>query len=371
MKRTGVTKLPLHGGKAPPWLVSRMKKLAEPIVTIIIDEYGNDELLRRLSDPYWFQALGCVLGYDWHSSGLTTVTSAVLKQVIDPEEHAISVAGGKGKYSLKTPEEINNLINDFDFSVNQVEELKRASRLSAKVDNSAIQSGAPLYHHTFFTNKEGNWAVIQQGMNTKDNSARRYHWMSDHVESFVNEPHDAIVAEKKKNRVLDMTAKTSGEARETSIDLIQDGPSKIKREFKTLRPRNQKSLLEWMPGSNKKQQKIQFFSLPKRMNWTALEKTHELQPDNYEELLSVKGVGPATVRGLALVSEIIHGDSPSWKDPAKFSFAFGGKDGVPYPVNKKRMDKAHQMLNEAIDEAKVKKREKLKAFKRLSNFVEE
>lgn len=369
MKRTGVTELPLHGGRAPPWLVSRMKKLAKPIVTIILDEYGQEELLRRLSDPYWFQALGCALGYDWHSSGLTTVTSAVLKQVIDPQEHGIFVAGGKGKYSLKTPDEIESLTKTFGFSEEQVSELKQASRLSAKVDNAAIQAGAPLYHHTFFTTKDEKWAVIQQGMNTEDRTARRYHWISEHVKNFVEEPHDAIVTEKIAEHVLDMTAKTSEGSRKTSTDLVKDDPAKVKQEFKSLRPPDQRALPEWVPGSKEEDRRIQFLSLPKRMNWTALKEAYELQPENYENLLGIRGVGPATVRGLALVSEVVHGAPPSWKDPAKFSFAFGGKDGIPYPVNKRRMDKAHQMLKTAIDEAKLNKREKLKAFKRLSDFT--
>lgn len=370
MRKTGVTKLPLHGGKAPPWLVDRMKKLAKPIITIIVDEYGQVELLKRLSDPYWFQALGCVLGYDWHSSGLTTVTSAVLKQVMDPEEHGISVAGGKGRFSMKTPEEIGGLTKIFGFSLEQVDDLRRASRLSAKVDNAAIQDGAPLYHHTFFTAENGKWTVIQQGMNAEDRTARRYHWLSDHVSDFVDEPHDAIVAEKRKDFALDMTAKVSEGSRRTSTDLIKDNPDKVKREFKSLRPKGQRALPEWVPDSNKEDHTVQFLSLPKRMNWTALKEAYELQPENYEKLLELKGVGPATVRGLALVSEVVHGEPPSWRDPARFSFAFGGKDGVPYPVDKKAMDSAHQMLRSALNESKIKKREKLRAFKRLSDFTE-
>ncbi|KXA99278.1 hypothetical protein AKJ42_03440, partial [candidate division MSBL1 archaeon SCGC-AAA261C02] len=271
--------------------------------------------------------------------------------------------------SLKTPDEIEGLTKTFGFSEEQVGELKRASRLSAKVDNTAIQAGAPLYHHTFFTTEDGKWAVIQQGMNVEDRSARRYHWISDHVKSFVEEPHDAIVVEKKEEHVLGERAKISGGTRRTSTDLVRDNPDKVKREFKSLRPPGQRALPEWVPDSNEKNREIQFLSLPKRMNWAALKKAYELQPENYESLLGVKGVGPATVRGLALVSEVVHGDPPSWKDPARFSFAFGGKDGIPYPVNKRRMDKAHQMLKTAIDEAKIKKREKLNAFKRLSDFT--
>ncbi|KXB03477.1 hypothetical protein AKJ45_01485 [candidate division MSBL1 archaeon SCGC-AAA261F19] len=371
MRRTGFTELPLHGGRAPPWLVGRMKKLAGPIVTIILDEYGRKGLLKRLSSPCWFQALGCVLGYDWHSSGLTTVTSAVLKQVLDPEEHGIFVAGGKGKSSLNTPNEIDGLTKTFELPQEQIEDLKRASRLSAKIDNTAIQAGAPLYHHAFFVTEDRKWAVIQQGMNAENRTARRYHWISDHVTTFVDEPHEAIVAEKKEKHVLDMTAKTSKNSRKTSTDLVKDNPTKIKRDFKSLRPPSQRSLHEWMPGSNEENREVQFLSMPKRMNWRALEKAYELQPENYENLLSIRGIGPATVRGLALVSEIIYGDPPSWRDPAKFSYAFGGKDSIPYPVDKKAMDEAHHALKSAVEEAEIGHREKLKALERLYSIEPE
>ncbi|MEA1904295.1 MAG: DUF763 domain-containing protein [Candidatus Hadarchaeota archaeon] len=369
MERTGIAELPLHYGKAPPWLINRMRKLAGQIVAIVIDECGQDELLRRLSDPHWFQALGCVLGYDWHSSGLTTVVTAVLKQAVNPEEHRLAVAGGKGRFSRRTPKEIERFGEVFGFSEDQLHSLQYASRMSAKVDNAAIQAGCPLYHHTFFTTEDGRWAVIQQGMDTRDRTARRYHWISDHVKSFVDEPHEAIVSEVFKNQVLNMTARESEEPRRISTDLVKDDPQRVERDFKSLRPAKQRALSEWLPGVEGKNRSVRILTLPKRINWAALKQAYEFQPRNYEELLSTKGIGPATVRGLALVSEVIYGKSPSWKDPAKFSFAFGGKDGVPYPVNRRAMDEAHQMLKSAVDEAKIEKREKLKAFKRLSDFV--
>lgn len=369
MKRSGASNLPLHGGKAPSWLVGRMKKLAKPIVRIIVDDYGRDEFLRRLSDPFWFQSLGCVLGYDWHSSGLTTVTTGVLKEVIEPEKIGIFGAGGKGKASMKTPKEIEEFSKKFNFSAKKTDSFKYASKTSAKVDNAAIQAGAPLYHHAFFASEDGKWTIIQQGMDTENKIARRYHWVSEEVENFVEEPHEAILAEKRKNNVLDMTAEKSEECRKTSTDLIKDNPNKVRREFKTLQPKEQKSLLEWIPETKtEKHRPVEVLSLPERMNWNALEKAYEIQPENYEELLTIKGVGPATTRGLALVSEIIYGDSASWKDPAKFSYAFGGKDGVPYPVNKASMDKAHEILKSAVEEAEIGKEEKLKAIERLESF---
>lgn len=368
MKRAGASKLPLHGGKAPPWLVDRMKKLAEPIVKIIVREYGREEFLRRLSDPYWFQSLGCVLGFDFHSSGLTTVTTGVLKDAIDPEEIGISVAGGKGKASTRAPDEIEEFSEKIGLSYGETRDLTRASKLSAKVDNVAIQAGAPLYHHAFFASEDGEWTVVQQGLDSEEGVARRYHWVSKGVDDFVKEPHEAILAEERRDSVLDMTAEDSEACRRASTDLVNDDPQHIKREFDSLLPEGQRSLMDWMPRGERECRSVKYLSMPKRMNWSALERAYELQPDNYEELIEIEGVGPATARGLSMVSEIIHGEPASFEDPAKFSYAFGGKDGVPYPVNRSSMDKAYRTLKEAIEEAEIGKKEKLKAIERLEEF---
>ncbi|MFW5932643.1 MAG: DUF763 domain-containing protein [Candidatus Hadarchaeota archaeon] len=371
MRRSGASELPLHGGKAPSWLVGRMKKLAKPIVRIIVDEYGRDEFLRRLSDPYWFQSLGCVLGYDWHSSGLTTVTTGVLKEVMDPEEIGIFGAGGKGKTSLKAPLEIEEFSRDFGFSLNKIESLKYASKMSAKVDNSAVQDEASLYHHAFFATEDGDWTVIQQGIDENEGVARRYHWISNKIENFVTEPHEGIAAEKERDKVLDMTSSESEECRKASTDLVKDSPKRIRRDFDLISNGDQRSLTEWLYPEKRPTQRIDFLEMPNRMNWEALERAYEIQPKNYEKLLKIRGIGPATARGLALVSEIIYGESASWRDPAKYSYAFGGKDGVPYPVNRSAMDKAQRTLREAIEEAEVGQKEKLKAIERLEKLTKE
>ena len=372
LKKTGVVSLPLHYGKAPSWLVVRMQGLAREIVTIIIDEYGQDELLRRLSDPFWFQALGCVLGYDWHSSGVTTVVTGVLKSVIRSEEHGIAIAGGKGKSSMRAPEEIVEIGKKFDLAEEDVRVLQYSSRMSAKVDNTAIQAGYPLYHHVFFVGEYGKWAVIQQGMNVEDRTARRYHWLSDHVNSFVVEPHDAVVCDVVKKRVLNMTAKESEGSRKASVDVVKEGPKRIERTILSLRPKYQSTLENWMQDDIEgKDYAIDFFSMPWNLNWKALKKAYEFQPKNYEELLSIRGIGPSTVRGLALVSEIIYSQPPSWKDPVRYSFAYGGKDGVPFPVDRKSMDRSIQFLREAVEQAKVGDREKLQALNRLKRLIPE
>jgi hypothetical protein len=372
LQKTGVARLPLHYGKAPRWLTVRMHRLAREIVTIIIDEYGTADLLTRLSDPFWFQALGCVLGYDWHSSGVTTVVTGVLKNAVVPQEHGVAVCGGKGRVSRQTPLEIGIVGEKFGFSDERINALQYSSKMSAKVDNAAIQAGYQLYHHAFFITEEGKWAVVQQGMCPEDRTARRYHWLSNGVKSFVVEPHNAIVGDAKRQVVLDMTAKQSEECRKTSVDVVRENPKKIMRMVVTARPAFQKSLQDWLPrsvNSPLRQSSIDFLSMPMNINWKALQEVYESQPSDYEELLGYRGIGPATVRGLALIAELIYGDKPSWKDPVKYSFAYGGKDGVPYPVNRRAMDESIQMLRQAIQEAKMGDKEKMHSQERLRQFV--
>jgi hypothetical protein len=345
-----------------------MVKLAHEIATIIIEEYGGDEFLRRVSDPYWFQALGCVLGYDWHSSGVTTVLTGVLKSAIKPDEHGLAVCGGKGKTSRKTPEEIDRTATQFNLTTSKIEALQHASRMSAKVDNTAIQAGYQLYHHAFFVTEAGTWAVVQQGMSDQDRTARRYHWLSEHVQSFVVEPHDAIVGDAKKENVLNMTARESENCRKASTDLAKERPEKLIRLLESVRPISQPSLQKWMPQLEVKNYLAEF-SMPKTLNWKLASKLYETQPENYEQLLAVRGVGPATVRGLALVAEIVYGAPPSWKDPVKYSFAYGGKDGIPYPVDREAMDESTQILKNAIENARIGNNEKLKSLQRLRKYV--
>jgi len=365
LKRTGVTSLPLHYGKAPRWLVFRMQKLAKEMVTIIVDEYGLDTFLRRVSDSFWFQALGCVLGYDWHSSGVTTVLTGVLKSAVNQMELGLTICGGKGKTSRKTPAEIEFLGEKYGFSSSKVDDLLYASRMSAKVDTTAVQAGYPLYHHAFFVTEKGEWAVVQQGINAKDKSARRYHWLSENVKDFVVEPHDAVVGDIKREVVLDMTARESEGCRKTSTDIAKEEPKKLRKMLLSIRPVHQKSLQEWIPTPLGKEYAIDAFSLPRNLNWNAVKRVYDFQPKNYEELIGIRGVGPATVRALALVSELVYGEKPCWEDPVKYSFCVGGKDGVPYPVDRATYDETIEILENAVKQAKVGEKEKLNAVKRL------
>lgn len=354
--------LPLHHGRAPRWLFNRMVKLMECIVGIIVSEYGVHELLGRLSDPWFFQSLSCVLGYDWHSSGTTTVTCAALKEAVDPSELGIAVAGGKGKTSRKTPDEIETLAEVLNLESHWVEDLRYASRMAAKVDNALIHDGYHLYHHTFIFDEHGHWIVIQQGMNDEAGNARRYHWPVE-VETFVVEPHNAILCNTKLDSTLNMTSKLSERNRRACVDLVKEGPRRLKRLIADA-PRHQATLDKWI-GVEPPRQLV----MPRSINWEALREAYEFQPRDYEELVSLQGVGPSTVRGLALIAELIYGEAASWRDPVRYSFAFGGKDGVPYPVDERAIDKAINILRSGIREARLGREEKLRAIERLRRCV--
>ena len=371
MYRTGLTNLPLHGGKAPSWLTGRMRKMAKEISSIIIEEQGTAKFIARLSDPFWFQAFGCVLAYDWHSSGVTTVVTGILKGALSPEEHGVAVCGGKGKTSRKTPTDILSVGEKFGFSQETIDDLTYTSRMTAKVDNTAIQAGYQLYHHAFLITEDKKWAVIQQGMSDQDRSARRYHWLSENTKCFVEEPHTAIACNIKRKRALNMVAKQSDAARKASVDLSKEPTKKLFKLIQsTSKPLTQSSLREWLPKSSDPwQQTLPTLNMPRNINWDTLARVYEFHPSNYEELLSIKGVGPATVRGLALVAELVYGEPPSWEDPVKFSFAYGGKDGVPYPVNRKAMDESIEILRQSVQEAKIGDKEKLRSLQRLRRFV--
>ncbi|MGC9164690.1 MAG: DUF763 domain-containing protein [Thermoprotei archaeon] len=363
MRRTGVAVLPLHEGSVPKKLILHMTKLSSAVISLIIRDYGTDEVLRRISDPFWFQAFGCALGFDWHSSGLTTVVTGVLKNAIKPE-HGILILGGKGALSRKVPEELELATTLFNISENKLNELKYASRMTAKVDNTAIQDGYQLYHHTFFLSEKSMWAVVQQGMDTSTKTARRYHWISEKINNFIDEPHTGIAGDIKKESVLDMTANRSKEARSISVDLVKEGPKRIMNDLRSI---TKGPLDEWL--GFQQNVRIDILYLPKKINWNAIRQAYEIQPKNYEELLSIQGIGPAAVRALALISELVYGKPASWKDPIKYTFAHGGKDGVPYPVDFITYKRTISTLEEAIKEAELGREEKISALKRLSNFI--
>jgi hypothetical protein len=355
-RRTGIANLPLHYGKAPRLLFDRMVPLAREITIAVVAEFGPEDMLRRLSHPYWFQAFGCVLGFDWHSSGVTTTLCGALKEGIKgiEKELGLFTAGGKGKTSRRTPAEIESWGEKIALDPAP---LVYASRMSAKVDSAAVQDGYQLYHHTLLFTSKGDWTVVQQGMNETNRYARRYHWLGETVTDFVNEPHAAILAEAR-GETLNLTAGESASARSTITSIATEKtPKKIVTELKNLKTLS-------LPAHHQ----IYTNDLHPDSLSKIILSAYERQPQDFEQLLGLSGVGAKTIRALSLISELIHGVAPSYCDPARYSFAHGGKDGIPYPVDRKTYDQSIELLAKAINKTKIGISEKQQAFSRLNRM---
>jgi len=363
--RTGIATIPLDYGKCPYWLFERMKRLARGIIIVIREEFSPEEVLKRFSDPVWFQSLGCVMGFDWNSSGLTTTTLGAIKVALfDIQDRlGIYICGGK-KESRKTPEEIEayGISRGFSFAP----DLIYASKMAAKVDSSLIQDNYQIYQHNFLFTQSGQWAVIQQGMNTENQTARRYHWFSPSVKDFTEEPHSGIISDIR-GKPLNLTAKESRENKEISTGLIKEEPKTFLKDLDLIQTKRAKNLtlmelydkeFYWHPVVEEK------FDL-KRLKKTIFA-AHSETPENFEKLLSLKGVGPKTIRALSLVSEIIYGAKPSYEDPARYSFSVGGKDGTPYPVDRETYDKTLEVIERGIKISQISNREKIEAQRRLN-----
>ena len=355
MKRSGSADLPLHGGHVPPWLSERMAKLGLAITESIITEYGKAEILRRLSDPFWFQSMGAVMGMDWHSSGITTSVMGALKRVINPKakELGIYICGGKGKFSRQTPAE---LLAFGERTGVDADKLVRASKLSAKVDNTAVQDGFQLYLHSFIVSDTGDWTVVQQGMKENSSTARRYHWHSDSLTSFVEEPHTGIIGINQGN-ILNMVAREALPSQQGIMNISKEDPSKILSEVEHL----------IMPH----QHNVTGKDIDIKRLGTILWLAHDTQPKDFEELLLLQGLGPRTLQSLALVSEVIHGTPSRFKDPARFSFAHGGKDGHPFPVPTRVYDETINTLQTAVERSKLGNTDKQQAIKALTKIAQQ
>ena len=380
MFKRGIATFTLDYGKCPRWLFERMTKLGREMARVIVAEYGPDEFVKRIADPVWFQALGTVLAFDWNASGLTTILTAALKEAIRGEERdlGIYICGGKGKTSLKTPEEIQLKGSRAEFPQPKINSLEYNSHMAAKVDSSLIQDGFQIYHHSFFFSSGGAWAVVQQGMNEKNVTARRYHWFSDEVKSIVIEPHSGIISDGK-NTGLNMTARKSGNTQKISTELVQGSYNTLMKDLKLLRKYSTPQS-EVVSIGNRRQELT-------KMNLTDLDfKTHpvlledfskskylqkilyevsEIKPKTYEELVAQKGVGPKTIRALALTAEVIYGAKPSYVDPARYSFAHGGKDFIPYPVDRPTYDQTIRVMRELVQKMKVGYSERNKIMNRI------
>ena len=342
-----------------------MIKLCYAMSKVIIDEYGQMEFLRRLSDRLWFQAFGCVLGFDWHSSGVTTIVSGVLKQALKSDVHGIIMAGGKGRKSTSAKYDIPMLAEQFGLSSTRTKSILYASRMAAKVDSSALQDGYSLYHHIILFDGLGHWAVVQQGMNAENRMARRYHWLSDDISSFVCEPHAGIISNSKSSNTLDMTAVESLKNQKVCVDLANSNADNLKSSIYRLAAKD--TLDQWLGIGTVK---VSHYEMPKRLDWDLFRRIYDIQPRNYEELLSIPGVGCATVRALSLVAELIYGAKASWTDPVKYSFAHGGKDGVPHPIARRVYDESIRYLYGAIEGAEMKREERTDALRKLAGFTE-
>lgn len=365
--RTGIADLPLHYGRAPKWLFEKMVRLSRAIIEVIVAEQGAQEFLRRISDPFWFQSFGSVLGFDWHSSGLTTTVCGAMKEGTKDIVHELGLyfCGGKGGTSRKTPQEIEKIAEKIGKDPSN---LIYASKMSAKIDNTCVQDGYNLYHHMFIFTKDYDWAVVQQGMRSdlthktkvffpqkiKERTARRYHWFSRNLSSFVCEPHTAVCCDIIQPS-LNMVAQESEASQKIVTKISSEDPEKIMKETERIlqMPQRHPVLINDIN--------------PKYLHKVLL-KTYELMPSSFENLIQIEGLGPKTLRALALIGELIYGVKPSYRDPARYSFAHGGKDGFPYPVERATYEQSINFLIETIRRSKIGANDKLKLLKKLAKF---
>jgi hypothetical protein len=353
MKRSGIADLPLHGGRVPQWLAERMTMLGTAITETIIHDYGTSAFLSRLSDPFWFQALGAVMGMDWHSSGITTSVMGALKRGLAPRanELGIYICGGRGRHSRNTPHELRQLAERRGFDG---EALVRTSRLTARIDNNAIADGFQIYLHSFVLAANGEWTVVQQGLNDQSGMARRYHWHSASVQDFVAEPHTGIVGEHQ-GVIMNLVDAHAKPAQTAMLDIVREHPDRTLSATRHLR----------MPAHHD----VRAHDVDLKRLGAVLAVAYERDLHDFAELLLLEKLGPRTLQSLALVAEVVHGAPSRFNDPARFSFAHGGKDGHPFPVPLKTYDESLNFLRASLDAARVGDREKIDGFRRLERFV--
>jgi hypothetical protein len=372
MKARQIADLPLHTGSAPAWLFRRMVEMAGAIGTLIVREDGPEELLRRLSDPFWFQAFGCVLGFDWHSSGVTTTVCGALKEAAKKYRSDLNlyVCGGKGATSRKTPDDLRRAC---DQTGDAADTLIKTSKLVARIDSAAVQDGYQLYHHCFFLAPGGAWCVVQQGMNEQNRYARRYHWLSRTLQSFVHDPHAAVACDQRRAS-LNLVAGEADQHREAIAAISREHPERVLRELQPLFKEERLPLFDALEP-----EPPDLFMPPRHGIVTAdlkpdavkkvLIKTYESQAPSFEAILGEPGIGPQALRSLSLIAEVIYNAPASRRDPAAYSFAHGGKDGHPYHVNRQLYDANIDRLRETINRAKIGHSDKTEALKSLASFT--
>ena len=353
MKRSGIADLPLHGGRVPQWLAERMIKLGTAITEAIVQDYGTSVFLSRLSDPFWFQALGAVMGMDWHSSGITTSVMGALKRglVQRADELGIYICGGRGRFSRNTPQELRSIAEHRGLDG---EALVRTSRLTARIDNNAIADGYQIYLHSFVVTSNGEWAVVQQGLNDRSGMARRYHWHSASVRDFVAEPHTGIVGENQ-GTIMNLVDAQAKRAQNALLDIAREHPERTLDTARRLR----------MPEHHE----VRAVNIDLKRLGAILAVAYERELHEFAELLLLEKLGPRTLQSLALIAEVVHGAPSRFSDPARFSFAHGGKDRHPFPVPLKTYDESLDYLRTTLDAAKLGDKDKIEGFRRLERFV--
>lgn len=353
MKRSGTADLPLHNGRVPQWLAERMTRLGTAITEAIIYHYGSSAFLSRLSDPFWFQALGAVMGMDWHSSGITTSVMGALKRGLGPQadDLGIYICGGRGRFSRNTPQELRSIAERRSFDG---ESLVRASRLTARVDNNAIADGFQIYLHSFILASNGEWAVVQQGLNDRSGMARRYHWHSAALKDFVAEPHTGIVGENQ-GLIMNLVDVQAKPAQSALLEIAREKPETTLAAARQLR----------MPDHHE----VRALNIDLKRLGAVLAVAHDRDLRQFAELLLLESLGPRTLQSLALIAEVVHGTPSRFSDPARFSFAHGGKDRHPFPVPLKTYDESLNFLRTSLDKAKLGGGDKLDGFRRLESFV--
>jgi len=353
MKRSGTADLPLHGGRVPPWLAKRMTELGTAIAEQVILNYGRSEFLTRLSDPFWFQAYGAVMGMDWHSSGITTSVLGALKRGMNPRfsELGVMVCGGRGRHSIRTPDELRAFSERTGLDG---EALAKTSRLTARVDNNAIADGFQLYLHSFIVTESGEWSVVQQGMNPQNHLARRYHWHSATVRNFVSDPHSAIVGEPQ-GEIRNLVDARAERAQDALLSITRAPLESVLTDVRKLS----------MPMHHDVRAK----DVDLKRLGAVLAVAHEEELRDFASLLLVEGLGPRTLQSLALIAEVIHGAPSRFSDPARFSFAHGGKDGHPFPVPLQVYDDTLAVLRRSLEAARLGHTEKLQGFRRLDRLT--
>ncbi|MDX6443193.1 MAG: uncharacterized protein QOH71_267 [Blastocatellia bacterium] len=365
MKRSGVADLPLHGGRVPQWLAERMTALGTAITETIIHDYGASAFLSRLSDPFWFQALGAVMGMDWHSSGITTSVMGALKRGLTPRAHelGIYVCGGRGRHSRNTPRELLQIAERRSFDGPA---LVRTSRLTARVDNNAIADGFQIYLHSFVLAANGEWTVVQQGLNDRNGMARRYHWHSASVQDFVAQPHTGIVGEPQ-GTIMNLVDAQAKPAQAAMLDITREHPEKILREARQLA--GSADILSARHLRLPAHHEVRAANVDLKRLGAVLAVAYERDLHDFAELLLLEKLGPRTLQSLALVAEVVHGAPSRFDDPARFSFAHGGKDGHPFPVPLKTYDESLNFLRASLETAKVGDKDKIDGFRHLERFV--